>query len=841
MSDPSLPPALEHTTNTCVHCGQVFSPLKPKLLKDHLHLFHELSYSFTTGTPVPSSGINAGMVYTAQRKTPNDTLACIVPGCQLSGFASLIKYKKHLTKAHADMNFQFVTDPSSQELMSMPSTVMPSHGPIQTSTPALTPWQLSQPYSFPSFDHNIDLVPTQVIGETQTSGIGLFITSSPAEPSKNIGTELVLYQPLFCPSQSAHSSSWFHPYSKPDMVMLSPSSSELHTSSAQSSSLSDSSPLHSVWSNSPMDTSTSLSTSSGLHSNNSVDSIMTDASISVSGSDPSVKPLDPMVSSLINIPVLQKHGLIFHSHYRTVHCVNDACNTAILPYAVAGHLQNQHHFHFTAQEHKLLNEAIQELDSLSDASQLALPQPGQAPVEALKVYLLGHCCHQCLYAFTGTKASEGYYLAPIQTFFTVPEQYFAVNPALTKLQDEDPFVIFLKTVNPALEEESYNVLPAPDRVREVPPMLRTTGQHLHLKNYITDCCTVSSLLTLVAMPLMTAGSLPAKLHALVQQYMELVHDHSQASPLGVHALLIDFHRQDQRGKLWSAHDEPDTLNDYGLFLFHFIYAIILSQTSSETDYRFPLLDSDHKNADDLLVAVDNGTNQLISLHCFILPLLSPQASSSADIKPDKWQLVMECFVAVFCLCSDGQFCKPEHTTQVFAKIKYLVHGTCLYEAYEQHTLFKNDLYLAIEHYAKSMLHPGQSSPPATPWHHGLQSMLTELMSSQDTLIGGADQTMDIPPNIPDDWTDETHGYSWLKNSDCGVPQHALLKQLMGNKSFNLATIDHDGGLLHNIAAYHRLLAQISEITWLLAFLCYMVPGQVTHAMEFVDHKLSNST
>lgn len=105
--------------------------------------------------------------------------------------------------------------------------------------------------------------------------------------------------------------------------------------------------------------------------------------------------------------------------------------------------------------------------------------------------------------------------------------------------------------------------------------------------------------------------------------------------------------------------------------------------------------SDHENADNLIAALKDGANEIQSLHCFLLPLLSPRASSSATIQPDKWQLVMECFVAVFCLCPDGRFRKPESTTQVFAKIKYLVRGTCLFEAYEQHGHFKNDLCLLV--------------------------------------------------------------------------------------------------------------------------------------------------
>ncbi|KAK0221251.1 hypothetical protein EDD85DRAFT_779483, partial [Armillaria nabsnona] len=627
---------------------------------------------------------------------------------------------------------------------------------------------------------------------------------------------------------------------------------------------------------------------------------MTNSSFSISDSDPSIPALDSPRSCLIDTPALNRNGLVFHSHYHTVHCVNDACNIAVLPYAIVGHLRDQHHFHFTAKEQELLDQAIQELNPISSDSELALPPPGEAPVEALKVHPLGHCCRECCYAvpmlktfqrhwrdnhrydFPGTKANEGYYLAPIQSFYIVPARYFEVNPALTKLSKEAPFAIFLKTLSPILAEESHNILPPPDQVREVSPLLRTTGWHLHLKNYITDRRSVAALLTLIALPPMTQGSMPAKLRILVQKYMEVVRDRCQASPLGVRALLIDFHRQDQRGKLWSAHDEPDTLQDYGLFLFHFIYAVIVSQTSSHTDYLFPLTDSDHQNTDTLLVALKDGTNELQSLHQLLLPLLSPRASSSATIQPDKWQLVMECFVAVFCLCPDGRFRKPEHTTQVFAKIKYLVRGTCLFEAYEQHSHFKNDLYLAVEHYAKCMLRPGstmspynmaidyqrlasylaysQSSPPATrvsddcltifyrahslhvpDWRLGLQRMLAELVSAQDTLIAGADQTMHIPPTISDDWVDETRGYSWLKNSDCGVPEHALLQHLMADTSLNLVTIDRDGRLMHNIAAYHRILAQISEITWLLAFLCYMVPGQVTRAMEFVDHKISNST
>ncbi len=101
--------------------------------------------SLILGTATPSSGINPEMVYTARRKTAMDTLACIVPGCQLGAFSGYVKYKKHLTKSHAGFGFQLIQNSSSEDVTKAPETINPSHGPVSLS---ITPTSLLDSISF---------------------------------------------------------------------------------------------------------------------------------------------------------------------------------------------------------------------------------------------------------------------------------------------------------------------------------------------------------------------------------------------------------------------------------------------------------------------------------------------------------------------------------------------------------------------------------------------------------------------------------------------------------------------------------------------------------------------
>lgn len=62
-----------------------------------------------------------------------DTLACIVPGCQLGAFSGLVKFKKHLTKSHAGFGFQLIQNQSGEDVTKAPETINPSHGPVSFS------------------------------------------------------------------------------------------------------------------------------------------------------------------------------------------------------------------------------------------------------------------------------------------------------------------------------------------------------------------------------------------------------------------------------------------------------------------------------------------------------------------------------------------------------------------------------------------------------------------------------------------------------------------------------------------------------------------------------------
>ncbi|PBK85275.1 hypothetical protein ARMGADRAFT_1036562 [Armillaria gallica] len=86
---------------------------------------------------------------------------------------------------------------------------------------------------------------------------------------------------------------------------------------------------------------------------------------------------------------------------------------------------------------------------------------------------------------------------------------------------------------------------------------------------------------------------------------------------------------------------------------------------------------------------------------------------------------------------------------------------------------------------------------------------------------------------------ERRGYSWLSNTDFGIHPYALVNNLLADPSN--VSVGEDGSLLYNFPKLEKLLSNIGKITWTLMFLCYMLPGQVNRAEEFVEHKISNST
>jgi hypothetical protein len=64
-------------------------------------------------------------------------------------------------------------------------------------------------------------------------------------------------------------------------------------------------------------------------------------------------------------------------------------------------------------------------------------------------------------------------------------------------------------------------------------------------------------------------------------------------------------------------------------------------------------------------------------HQFIYPFLAAR-----DIvgEYNKWDEVVECFIAIYCMEPDGNFRSAKNTTQLLAILKYLCRGSTLVEA-----------------------------------------------------------------------------------------------------------------------------------------------------------------
>jgi len=98
-------------------------------------------------------------------------------------------------------------------------------------------------------------------------------------------------------------------------------------------------------------------------------------------------------------------------------------------------------------------------------------------------------------------------------------------------------------------------------------------------------------------------------------------------------------------------------------------------------YKFPLTAEDVQHASELRHALISDPDGLhIDLfHVFIKPLVYPKDHSLIPGPYSKFNEPFECFYALSCLCEDGNFQPSDLVTQKFAKMKYLIRGTILYQ------------------------------------------------------------------------------------------------------------------------------------------------------------------
>jgi hypothetical protein len=98
-----------------------------------------------------------------------------------------------------------------------------------------------------------------------------------------------------------------------------------------------------------------------------------------------------------------------------------------------------------------------------------------------------------------------------------------------------------------------------------------------------------------------------------------------------------------------------------------------------------------ERADQLVTALKSKHGEMEALHQFAVPIFSPNEYEDGATKTDKFQSITECFIALKVLKPDGLFAQPGDTTGLFAHLKYLIRGACIYEAKKWQHLYNNSL------------------------------------------------------------------------------------------------------------------------------------------------------
>jgi len=126
------------------------------------------------------------------------------------------------------------------------------------------------------------------------------------------------------------------------------------------------------------------------------------------------------------------------------------------------------------------------------------------------------------------------------------------------------------------------------------------------------------------------------------------------------------------------------------------------------------------------------------------------------------------------------------------------------------------------------------------WRTGLQTLITRVSAALDALCYGQSFGLQIPDKVPDDWTDDIRGHSWVKNAQFVPDSLALLNVMLEDKNLGLATELPDGTLEFKTAAMWRVIQCCNTINDDLALLSFFVNGQTPRVAEFIDHKVANS-
>jgi hypothetical protein len=160
-------------------------------------------------------------------------------------------------------------------------------------------------------------------------------------------------------------------------------------------------------------------------------------------------------------------------------------------------------------------------------------------------------------------------------------------------------------------------------------------------------------------------------------------------------------------KHWRPLSSDTSLKCYSQPLHALAQAVLLTLDDHPSGYHFPVAPSTALIGKKLLAQLkktQESDNKLVALfHTFVFPLLCKQQQQQPQPQPrqqqqqqkgphNKWQVVLECFMAMYTLGSDGNWDQTAGVTQLFAMLKYSCPSAILYQASIASDQFENDLY-----------------------------------------------------------------------------------------------------------------------------------------------------
>ncbi|KIM38448.1 hypothetical protein M413DRAFT_75856, partial [Hebeloma cylindrosporum] len=568
------------------------------------------------------------------------------------------------------------------------------------------------------------------------------------------------------------------------------------------------------------------------------------------------------------------------------------CEIGLVPNAAVSHAKS-HKINLTKEMRKRIQTIMLRPEMVKAPGDISLPKSPCAPIEGL-AQEKGYACTLCSYCCTGLstinnhfsakhRGAEGtckdnYAEATVQMFTPQFKKYFAVIPILTNMPLDNLFTLYLKEHVPAVE--AIEVLNPPIDHNEVPPLVKNTAWNEHLAAYTGDKQKVRLLLQLLELPTSKRGEkwLGERLRKTVEGYMKEASQMGTNSSLAIRCILMECPRLTQNSDHWIILPEK-TIEVYARLLHQWTHAIMLTLEGHESGYTFPLTDEDKSNAMALREALraDSTDLPIDTFHVFIKPLLYPKNHGLVPGSYSKFNEPFECFYALRALRDDGNFQPADMVTQTFAKFKYFIRGTVLYEGLKVST---GDHLAAVTREAQINFTPGTTtpmnqtidyqrlassiamstaSPPITrvsacgmyitygpytlsvaKWREALARLADEIEAALDELCLHQDFGLHVPKNTPDDWGNDTRGYSWTKNGTFTEDKRGLLAAMLATPELKLAKVE-DGHLKFNHASIWDFIHKCDAVNEKIALLVFLTAGQTPRVSEFIEHKYANST